>query len=286
MKLSFNEATSLGCSDIEQDILLCAAAGFDYLEPRTDQILRYLQNHTVSELRSLFEKNRIRPHAVNAFYTYADLFSKKDSLEMSTEALKEFLAVCSLSAELGSGYIIIVPPMRNGNFTEHYEKTAEEAEEDILRILGRLSDLARDYGVSLALEPVGAPKSSLRSIGEALKIIKLLSRDNIGIAADAYNLYMNKMSNDYEELSCLPGHLLYAVHINSADDGPPSKDIRRFCGSGVVDTDLFLQAVRSTGYNGMVSIETFRPEYWNMKAENVIRQAYETTLNAMKDYLG
>ena len=35
--------------------------------------------------------------------------------------------------------------------------------------------------------------------------------------------------------------------------------------------------MKKTGYDGMVSIETFRDEYWKMSPRDVIFEAYRTT---------
>lgn len=71
----------------------------------------------------------------------------------------------------------------------------------------------------------------------------------------------------------------------SADNVPESEmgqDKRRFAGTGVVDTDSFLQTLKCCGYDGMVSVETFRPEYWAKTPEWVIENAYRTTREALE----
>ena len=40
---------------------------------------------------------------------------------------------------------------------------------------------------------------------------------------------------------------------------------------------------KEKGYDGMVSIEVFRPEYWKMKPEDLIPLAYETTRKVLKE---
>ena len=79
MKLCFNEATARDCSDLETDIRLCAEAGFEYIELRFDMIQEYLRKHTVGDIRRLLKENDLKPHALNAIYTYADLFTEHDS---------------------------------------------------------------------------------------------------------------------------------------------------------------------------------------------------------------
>lgn len=71
----------------------------------------------------------------------------------------------------------------------------------------------------------------------------------------------------------------------SADNVPKSEmgqDKRCFVGSGVIDADAFLQTLKSINYKGMVSVETFRPQYWQQSPEWVIKNAYQTTYDALK----
>ena len=49
-----------------------------------------------------------------------------------------------------------------------------------------------------------------------------------------------------------------------------------------MDTDSFLQTLKCCGYDGMVSVETFRPEYWAKTPEWVIENAYRTTREALE----
>ena len=50
MFISYNEACARDCSTLEQDLVLCEKAGFDYIEIRLDMLTDYLKRHTVEEL--------------------------------------------------------------------------------------------------------------------------------------------------------------------------------------------------------------------------------------------
>ena len=283
MKLCFNEATARDCSDLEKDIVLCSKAGFEYIELRFDMIYDYLQRHDVDDIKSLLKENNIKPHALNAIYTYADLFGQNDDKERNLRFMREFLAACSLAKELKANYIILVPPMNPAGFCVPYDRDKAVSRADYLRIASRLADIADDYGVKLCLEPVGAPKSSIKTVGETNSIIRELGKENVGIVVDAYNLYMAYMDSRYEEIKLLNPDRIFAVHINNADDTGPSLEARCLCDSGVIDLNAFLSELKEKGYDGMVSIEVFRPEYWKMKPEDLIPLAYETTKKVLKE---
>jgi len=49
---------------------------------------------------------------------------------------------------------------------------------------------------------------------------------------------------------------------------------RLFPGDGVIPLREIIAAVRAIGYNGVASVEIFRPEYWRRKPLAVAKQAY------------
>ena len=72
MFISYNEACARDCSTLEQDLVLCEKAGFDYIEIRLDMLTDYLKRHTVEELAAFFCTSRLKPHAFNALYLYPE----------------------------------------------------------------------------------------------------------------------------------------------------------------------------------------------------------------------
>ena len=277
MKLGFNEATSMGCSDLETDVRLGAEAGFDYIELRFDKIREYLKTHRVEQIRELLDECGIRPHALNAIYTYAELFGEKDDPARRAGFEKEFLEALRLAKETGAGHIIVVPPMNPAGFTVPYGKSREDSVRDFSRIARGLAKRAEPFGVRLCLEPVGAPKSSIRTVRDALEAVRAAESPLAGLTLDAYNLYMWQMDSCYGEIGQLEKEQIFAVHINNADDTGPSLEARKLCGSGVIDLGAFLGEICKTGYDGMVSVEVFCPEYWKMTPQELIPLAYRTT---------
>ena len=48
-------------------------------------------------------------------------------------------------------------------------------------------------------------------------------------------------------------------------------------GLGAIPVQAVADAVQAVGYDGPACLELFRPEYWRMPAEDVIRMGAETT---------
>ncbi len=285
MKISYNEACARDCSTLEKDLVLCEKAGFDYIEIRLDMLRRYLLSHTLEDLRAFFSKSRIKPHAFNAIYLYPEFLSDNDDPVRRDALLDEFLLCCIAGRYVGSNYIIIVPPLQRDPKGGPYVGEWEDTKRECVRILKSLSDYARPYDMKLCFELVGFERSSVRSIEKADEIVRVVDRDNVGFVFDSYNIYLNGGLNDFSALKKVQSEKIFAVHLMSGDDVPANErgqDKRCFCGEGVVDTTAFLRTLHSIGYDGMVSVETFRPEYWAMSPDVVIQRAYETTAEAVR----
>lgn len=275
----------MNCSTLEQDLELCEKAGFDFIEIRLDMLRDYLTRHSLADLAAFFAGSRLRPHAFNALYLYPEFLGESDVPEKRAALLDEFLLGCLAGRAIGSEYCIVVPPLQRNPQGGPYVGKWEDTFRECVRILTALSDIARLYDMKLCLELVGFVRSSVRSVEEADAIVRAVNRDNVGFVFDSYNIYLNGCLNDFSAMRRVEPEKIFAAHINNADAVPAAEmgqDKRRFADSGVVDLDNFLGNLQACGYQGMVSIETFRPEYWGMPAERVVTEAYRTTREALE----
>lgn len=285
MLISYNEACARDCSTLEKDLALCEKAGFDCIEIRLDMLTEYLKTHTLQDLAAFFETSRLRPHAFNALYLYPEMFGKNDDEAKREALLEEFRLGYEAGRAIGSEYFIIVPPLQRDPNGGPFVGTREETFANCVRILKKLSQLAKPYGMKLCFELVGFERSSVRSVEEADAIVRAVDEENVGFVFDSYNIFLNGGQNDFGVMKRVQPEKIFAAHIMSADDVPAcerGQDKRRFCGEGAVDTDCFLRTLKEMGYTGMISVETFRPEYWAKSPEWVVETAYATTRAAME----
>ncbi len=284
MKISYNEATAKDCSSLALDLELCEKAGFDYIEIRLDMLSDYLKEHTVEELAAFFRTSRIKPHAMNALYLYPEFLGERDDPERREALLAEFRMGLEVSKAIGGHHFIIVPPLQRDPAGGPFVGTREETYENCVRILGKLGEMAEEYQVNLCFELVGFERSSVRSVEEADAIVRAVNRDNVGFVFDSYNIYLNNRTNDFSALRKAQPEKIFAIHMMSGKDVPDEEmgqDKRCFPDAGVVDIGNFLENLRETGYDGMVSIETFNPDYWKKDPAWVISTAYRTTREAL-----
>ncbi|MEK4298555.1 sugar phosphate isomerase/epimerase family protein [Oceanobacillus sp. FSL W8-0428] len=287
MKIGYNEATAKDCSTLEKDLELCEKYGFDYIEIRLDMLKDYLKTHTSDDLKKFFETSHIKPHAMNALYIYEDLFSEKDDSIKHKEVMDDFLLGCETAQEIGSEYFVVVAPLNRNPAEGPYIGEWPSIFNNCVRILKELADIAEGYGVKLCFELVGSKYCSVRTVDQAWEIVKTVNKNNVGLVFDVFNLYLFNKLEDFSVMEMVDPEKIYAIHINNADDAAMeelTQANRRFCDTGEINLENFFHVLQRMNYDGMVSIETFRPEYWNKASDWVIQHAYETTLKTLKQF--
>jgi 2-keto-myo-inositol isomerase len=250
----------------------------------------YLKTHTVWELKNFFETHRIKPHAFNALYVFDSFLSGERNTDKSREKqiMDDFMLGCEVGKAIGSHYIVVVPDLhREAANTRPYINTRENINLDTVRILQALSDVAVDYEMNLGLEPIGCLGCSVKTIDHAWEIVRMTNRGNVGLTIDCFNLYLYAKLNDFSAMKNVDPDKIFIVHINNADNAPLgilSNENRRFCDSGAIDLKNYIGTLRDVGYDRMVSVEVFRPEYWAWPAKKVVFEAYRTTRDAIAHY--
>ena len=285
MRIGYNEATALGGSTLETDLRVCEECGFDFIEIRMDMLRDYLLRHPLADLKAFFASSHLRPHAMNAFYLYPQFLSENDNPVRRQALLDEILLGFTVAKEIGSHNAIIVAPLQRDPKGGPYAGEWDETFRECVRMLRQLSTLGEFYEVNLCFELVGFNRSSVRTVAEANAIVEAVDRKNVGFVFDSYNIHLKGGTNDFSVMKSVPPEKIFAAHINNADPVPEAEmgqDKRRFPDQGVVDVDNFLRNLKECGYDGMVSVETFRQEYWDMDPEWVIRESYRTTREVME----
>lgn len=274
MKLCFNEATTLENSTLEKDLILCEKYGYDLIEVRLDKLREYLKTNTVDDLVEFFNNNHIKPFAFNAleFITFRD--------EKGYNEIKEnLLFLCEVGQKIGCKKIVVVPTFDIGNYTK-----AQIKEESVKR-LRELSEIAKDYDVKLAFEFVGYPNCSVNTFGQTYDIVKETDRDNVGMVLDCFHFHA--MGSKACDLENVDPEKIFIFHIDDSEDLPVGAlrdDKRLWPGDGAINLDYILSTLKKIGYSEMVSVELFRPEYWQLSAEETIKVGKEKTIAVVSKY--
>ena len=302
MLIGYQEGTGIGCADstFQKDLVLCENAGFDVIEIRYDHLERYLVTHSIGDVKAFFAGSRIKPHCMGGYFIVPDNFEGKDAESRARDAalMTRFIAMCHIAEQIGERYFLIVNHLLQKVTPEgmmvdvldrDYPYTRDQVTEFSVRILKRFCAVAADYGISIAWEPVCGRGSSVKTMDHAMEIIDGTGCDNIGICLDSFNQYINGKSNDFSIYRNLPVEKIITVHINNCDDEPLgvlSPQHRRFADSGAIDLDDCMKNLTDIGYNGPISVEVLRPEYYSWPIEKVINEAYRTTSELVNRWRG
>ncbi len=271
MKLGFNEATCMKRSSVELDLRLCEKYGYDYIELRLDMLKDYLNRNKIADLESFFHSSHLKPWALNSI---------ENINFCTTSEWDELVALFKFACEIGQAidvpYLVVVPSMG----PDMWKKSQEEVFKDSVDALSKLAELARPYGIKLAFEPIGNKRWCVRSLDQALEIVMAVGSANVGFALDAFNLFLNKRLADIDGIDKLPSNKIFIYHIDDCEDLPLEvldHCHRLYPGDGVIPLNEISKKLHAKGYIGSCSIELFRPQYWELEPEDVIKTAAEKT---------
>jgi 2-keto-myo-inositol isomerase len=267
MKVCFNQATTMKNSTLEKDLEFCEKYGYELIEIRLDKLRDYLKTNTVDDLAAFFSKSRIKPYAFNAleFITFRD--------EAGYKQIKDDLQfLCEVGEKINCKKIVVVPTFDVGGYTK------AQIKQESVRVLNELADTAEKYGVKLAYEFVGYPNCSVNTFGQTYDIVKAVNRESVGLVLDCFHFHA--MGSRIEDLKKADAKKIFIFHIDDSEDlpiGALRDDKRLWPGEGAVDLDAILGTLKDIGYSEMVSVELFRPEYWDWDIEKTIKVGKEKT---------
>jgi len=268
MKVCFNQATTMKYSTLEKDLELCEKHGYEQIEIRTmDKLKDYLETHTIEDLATYFKTHRIKPYAFNALV----FFNNRDEAGYA-EIKAELQYMCEVGQKIGCKNIVVVPLVGTDKFTK------TEIKESSVKVLNELADIAAKYDIRLAIEFVGHPQCTINTFGQAYDIVQAVNRDNVGLVLDCFHFHA--MGSRIEDLQKADGSKIFVLHIDDTEDFPIGilTDVDRLWpGEGAIDLDLILKTLKDIGYSDMVSVELFRPEYYELPIEDAIRIGKEKT---------
>jgi len=270
MKLVLNGATTMH-ADLETDIRAAAAAGFDMVELWAAKLRVYLKEKSVDDLIALLVDCDLKPYSINSI----EHITFRDEADYS-KIKAECEELSSIAGKIGCPYVVVVP----GKLPDNASK--ESIVEESCRVLNELADIAGAHGVSLAFEFLGQTDCSVQTLDLCNEIVEKVGRENVGNVLDTFHFYAG--GSTYEAIASMRPEKLFIFHINDAEDLPKEQltDAHRlYPGTGILPLKEIKAGLDAIGYDRMVSIEIFRPEYWEQDPFEVARRAKQTTILAL-----
>jgi 2-keto-myo-inositol isomerase len=268
MKLGFNGATTM-TSPLETDIRIAGEAGYDVLEITATKLDKFLETRSLQDARQLIDVAKLKTHAINSIEKINS--DPRDQVLARTRQLAEY------ARALDCPWIVCVPGSAPAG--TDWKKTRDE----MVATLRALNEISAPLGVNLAFEFLGFPWCAVQTAPQAWEIVKTINLPSVGIVVDTCHFYAGDSRID--SLSRIDKRKLAVFHINDVEPMPKAKitDAHRlFPGDGVIPLRGIIGTLRGTGFDGVVSVEIFRPEYWQRDPLSVAKEAKEK----MKGVLG
>ena len=271
MKLALNGATTMH-ADLETDIRAASNAGFDFVEIWAAKLREYLKNHSIEDLGELLAENNVKPYSINSIehITFRSEVDYENIIKAQCEELT------GIAGAIGCPYVVVVP----GKLPD--AATKEEIVAESEKVLNELADIAEKHNVSLAFEFLGQADCSVQTLDLCNEIIEKINRKSVGNVLDTFHFYAG--NSTFESIDKLDPEKLFIFHINDAEDLPKEQltDAHRlYPGLGILPLKEIKTRFDRIGYDRMVSIEIFRPEYWNHDPFDVARLAKLHTVKAL-----
>jgi 2-keto-myo-inositol isomerase len=182
--------------------------------------------------------------------------------------------LCKLSQAIGCDRIVVVPSP-----TPEASSWSQIRDESV-RVLRDLGSVASPYGVQLAFEFLGFSWCSVRTLAQCWDIVEETNRENVGLVIDTCHFFAGK--SDLDTIDQVEPDKILIFHINDVEDRPRDsiEDAHRLLpGEGAIPLDDILLRLKRIGFDGLCSIELFRPEYWERDPAELAAAAKAATLS-------
>ncbi len=259
MKTCLNGATTMPYS-LEQDIAAAAQAGFEGLEIWWDKLAAYLDAHSTSDLKRLLEASGLIPASICPLRIWP--------FRDSEPARQEFRDAIQIAPQIGCNLLAVCPDFQPARLSRE-QALAIHAEE-----LAEMARLAAEHDVRLTIEPIGG-HTLVPGPTEALRLIEMAGASaNVGILMDAFHYFRSGVRD--QEIQAIPIDKLDIIHVNDCEDGALNEltDAQRLYPTHGVIPARQLSLLKAKGYAGWLSVEIFRPEYWERPIDEIAGNAY------------
>jgi 2-keto-myo-inositol isomerase len=247
---------------LEDDIKAAGSAGFDGIEIWFDKLRTYLIDHTIQDLQQSLRDHNLTPVALCPL----TIWPFRDT----EPARAAYLEAIDLAPRLGCDLVIVCPDFQPARLTREEALDIHAAE------LATMAQQAGERGVRLAIEPIGK-HSLVPGPHEALYLIECAgSPANVGVLMDTFHYFRSQVT--LAELERLPMEKLWLVHVNDSEDGAIDEltdGNRVYPTLGVIPVQKQLSLLKTRGYDGYLSVEIFRREYWDQPASTVAAQSFK-----------
>jgi 2-keto-myo-inositol isomerase len=250
-------------ADLVEAIVAAADAGFEHIELWVDSLEKYLEKHTVDDLRQLLEKYHL--HVLSIGDIESITFCTAEQFAQVRAQCERFAAVAQ---EIHCPTLIISGSVKPKG------ATPVAIADEVHSVLAQLLDVVEPHGVGLALAFRGFPWCSIDTLDQAVQAVKAFDNRKIGLALDTFDLYLTGCEE--QALSAIDPGKIFILRLSDCADVQPAlltDTARAMPGEGKADLSVMLDALGRSGFSGPISVKVFSPRLLNMDAAEIAKQA-------------
>lgn len=261
-------------SNLATDIRVAQECGYCGIEIVVSKLYAYLeQGNTTDDLKTILKKHNVVPVSINDIAHVETEDSKKlDEILHKTETLS------NIAKEIDCPTIQLVPLLSLAG------RPWKEIVNITSRNIRKIADVGRRFNVSFQMEPVAW--SPIHSLSKCLQIIHAAEADNVAMVIDFWHLWSGGETSP-EEVAKLNKSMIFNIHFCDGKKAPRDtvwdETVLRgyYPGEGDIPLHDWVNAVKSTQYDGFWSCELISAKHW----EDDIKEVAVKMSNAMDDYI-
>lgn len=144
--------------------------------------------------------------------------------------------------------------------------------------LNELGEIASRYGCRVGFEPICWGRW-VRDYRHAWEIVKRVNHPAVGIVLDCFHIFTLHLP--LREITAIDKDKIFLVEVadfprTNLDFLELSRGYRLFPGEGFSPIDDFVSTVRTTGYDGILSVEVFNAYYRTLAPDVIARRARDS----------
>ncbi len=268
--ICLDTATIRPAEGLEKKVEIAIAAGYDAIEPWDSDLEEYEKSG--GDLKKLGAKIKEAGLFVPSMIGLWGCIPKnEEEFQKSLPATKNRMRMAS---EIGCTYVQAIPNQVGDNYDVGF----------VASCYRRLLEIGiKEYNVIPAL--VFVKMFPLKTMGQASAVALDANHPKAKIIPDVYHMYISE--GGFEGLRLLNGDIFAIFQFNDAPKGMEMADMedkhRVFPGDGILPLPQILKDLKSTGFNGCISLELYNPEYHSMDLLEVAKTGLQKTLKVIKE---
>jgi sugar phosphate isomerase/epimerase len=254
-RLSLNQYTTRPWS-LPEAIDGCVRAGIPAIAVWRDK----LAETGVQQAARLLRESGLRVSSLcrGGMFPYSSVVGREAIIDDNRRAIEE-------AAALSADVLVLVC---GGTVNRDIRAARRMVREGIEAVL----PYAIECGVRLGIEPLhpifAADRSVINTLAQANALVEEFASPNLGVVADVYHIWWDP---DLEaQIARAAGHIL-GFHVN--DWIVPLPDMlfgRGMMGDGAIDIRHIRGLVEAAGYHGLIEVEIFNQQLWDMPGDEIL----------------